>query len=135
MTMNLMAGTIKFDRPIDVKKHYISLGGFSVTLKNFSEPIEFDFESFEGAKDADDPSLLQFLLRGLDIDCFPESIELLTHVNDIESFEEFFVYTGESSEDEEIIPVAINELSISFNAGDNDRDFGKKFIEQIPIKY
>jgi len=135
MTQNMMTGRIKFDRPIDSKKHYISLGGFAVSLKAFEEPIGFDFESYEGGIDTEDPTILNFVLRGLDIAAFPDSKYLLTHLDDIEAFKEFFIYLGEEGEEEEIIPLYVKELGISFNAGANKRDFSTSFCERIPLSF
>lgn len=137
MTNNMMVGRLVFDRTIDSNKHYISLGGFEVKVKGLEQPVGFDFESFEGSivKDGKgkNSNLLDFVLKGLDFDSFPESKVLLPNLENIECFTEFFVYTGEDEEDDIIIPLYVEALNISLNAGKNERDFDDHFCERINV--
>lgn len=137
MTNNMTAGRLVFDRPIDSNKHYISPGGFEVKVKGLEQPVGFDFELFEGSIVKDDngnnSNMLDFVLRGLDFDSFPDSKVLLSNLENIESFTEFFVYTGEDEEDDIIIPLYVEALNMSLNAGDNERDFDNHFCERINV--
>ena len=132
-----MSATIKFDRPI-TPEHFISVGGFSVRIKGFEEPIVFDFESQEAGKAFEDDSVWEVWLRGLDFEYIESSNDfdlaseedyytlLSNHLNEISSFHEFYVYTGEYG-DAEIIPLAVTELSIDFDG--NLRNFDQEFLE------
>lgn len=103
-----MYGLIKFDRPIVRDMHIISIGGFEMTFDN-GKTVRFDFLSFNGHIESDDPSVLNFELGGLDADAFPESEFLKTFVGRVAAIEEFYVYTGEA-EDPEINPVELKAL-------------------------
>lgn len=103
-----MYGLIKFDRPIVRDMHIISVGGFEMAFDN-GKTVRFDFLSFNGHIESDDPGVLNFELGGLDVDAFPDSEFLKTFAGRVTAIEEFYIYTGEA-EDPEINPVELKAL-------------------------
>ena len=103
-----MYGLIKFDRPIIRGTHIISIGGFEMTFNN-GKTVQFDFLSFNGHIESDDPCVLNFELGGLDVDAFPDSEFLKTFTGKVTAIKEFYVYTGETG-DPEINPVELKAL-------------------------
>lgn len=96
---------IRFDRPIEKDKHYISPGGFEVELGS-GEVVNFDFFMFYGCIDKNDPTILNIEQSELDLDSFPEAKALIGHIEDVVSIRECYVYTGEWG-DPAIYPVDI----------------------------
>ena len=93
--------TLVMDRPIIRNVHYISPGGYNITLSD-GKSIEFDFLESIGQVRNNDPKCIDFELRHLDTDCFPGSmiIDNIGTLNKIADIEEVFVYTGEKGEPE-----------------------------------
>ena len=135
MTKDLMTGTIKFDRPFDMKKHKVRPYILCVKLKGMKEAISFDFEEYETEIDKDNENLLHFSMSVLDFCNYPESKYLLTHLDNIESFQRFFILIEDENGMEEIVPLNIESLCISFNDNKNVRAFNKHFVEQIPLDF
>lgn len=116
---------ILMDRKIDPDVHYIMSGGYVLTSKGNN--VTFDFTVSYGYVQ-DNPSEILFHSYDLDIDCFPESAQLLTKefIESTEKIEECYIYTGE--EDEEIIkPIKILEWSFCF--GDKDIELAPDILE------
>lgn len=103
-----MCGVIEFDRPIDKEKDYISVGGFEMTMQGHN--INFDFEESYGTIDKSNGCLYEFELKNPDYDTF-EDLSSITEemLSNVESIEEFLIYTGEDGESD-IKPVCIKEL-------------------------
>ncbi len=128
ITFRLYA-SIKFDRPIDKEKHYISPGGYTMTFRD--RTFRFDFEGYEGYIDEEDKSILHFKQINPDYDVFGESdYEGVLGLNEITSddlknltaIDEFFIYTGESDE-AEINPVKFLEFAFEdFGTASEVRD-------------
>lgn len=87
------------DRPIDKNIHYISPGGYKVTLKDAST-IAFDFCDSEGYIDELDPSIITFELHTEDFDAFPDMTKLLANYDKIKSLSECYIHTGEYDDPE-----------------------------------
>lgn len=122
-----MRATIKFDREIDVKKHNISPGGYEVVLNN-GKTVAFDFVGYVAHVDENDKTLLHCMMHELDVDAFPEAKILETYGGYIDSFEEFYVYTGEDG-DAEIEPWIL--VSGFLHNGDNIIPFGHRALGRI----
>ena len=100
---------IRFDRPIEKGKHYISPGGYEMVFNG--KTIEFDFVEYYGTIDEKDPTLFHILQRYPDYDAFPDINKLTKEdLGLLENIKEFFVYTGEY-DDSEINPVKIEDLA------------------------
>ena len=106
-----MNSIVKFDRPIN-DKHYIVPGGYEIETSD-GKTLGFDFERFDAFIDDEDPCVLHFEQQKLDILTFPQAAHLEEALLKLKRFSEFFVYTGEPNEDEEIRPVKV--LDISFD--------------------
>ena len=104
-----MYSVVEFDRPIEGDKHYISLGGFEMTMKGKS--VQFDFEEYRGSINKENPRILETEHKNPDYSCFKD-LDIITSdmLHNVEKIEEFFVYTGENDEPE-INPVRIKELA------------------------
>lgn len=108
---------LKMDRRIDVEKHYISLGGFEVTLKD-GITIPFDFLTQYDYIDPEDASVLIAEMADEDLHTFPDMLELFRRAQDIVSFSEFYVYTASEDTDyEEINPIKVLEFIIEDSSG------------------
>ena len=99
--------TLKMDRPIDKNKHYISPGGYEVTLKD-SSTIAFDFCDSEGYIDELDPSIITFDLHADDYDAFSDMTTLLDRYREIKSLSECYIHTGEHNDPEINVERIIN---------------------------
>lgn len=117
-----MYAKIKFDREIDVEKHYISLGGYEMTFVDDHglnpKTSGFDFFTFTGTIDEEDPTVLHCDMYELDVDTFPRASFLEHFSGNITKINEFYIYTGED-DDPEINPVELLSLRL-VNADNND---------------
>lgn len=106
-----LSQSIKFNRPIDKNKDYISPGGYAFKTKNQDGEevlIEFDFDESEGGVSDQDPTIADFTQKNPSYSAFP-CLETLTEdmLRNITKCEDYFIYTGEDDEDDRLIPVAI----------------------------
>jgi hypothetical protein len=99
-----MTADILFDREI-TDAHYISPGGYEI-VDNNDNTVQFDFETYYGFIDNLNRNVLHIKVCNLDLDSFPNAINLESSVKNINKFVEFFIYTGEDC-DPEINPVQI----------------------------
>lgn len=102
--------SVKFDRPVDKDKHYISPGGYEVKTSG-GETINFDFEHGFGAVRMDDPTIMDFEFRDADTFTFPAMEKLLQVLPEVTQMTECYIYTGEQDEPE-INVAKILEFSI-----------------------
>ena len=70
----ILNARFKFNRPINKETDCISVGGFSVT--SGGEQYRFDFETYHGYVDKEDPTVVRYECRNLDTETFPDSIDL-----------------------------------------------------------
>lgn len=119
-----MVMDIKFDRPINPDRHYISPGGYIIKCKDKS--YSFDFMDFEGNVDKDDPTILHAEVYHLDRDCSNDMSKF--NSKKIENIEEFTIYTGEY-DDSEIFPLEILSLTIEQHLTVTNVD--KKLLKSI----
>jgi hypothetical protein len=123
-----MYATIRFDREIDKEKHYIVPGGYEMTFDN-GVTTAFDFMDYCGCIDANDRTVLYCEMRNLDIQSVEESEFLKHYVGSIIAINDFYIYTGESYE-EEINPVELLEL-VLYNNDDKIISIDKKLLGKI----
>lgn len=107
---------IKMDRPIDIDKHYISPGGYEVSLSN-GQSILFDFRTYEGNVDEHDSSILHCTLTNLDTDSFRNACDIFKFATHINKITECYVYTGDDDDEDAIINI---EKLLSFEIIDTD---------------
>lgn len=108
-----MLFTAEFDRAVDSEKHYLSPGGYEVTVKDHDN-IPFDFVYHVGSVNNKNDHLVDFAVNCLD-DAYETDKEYLeNHILDITGFTEFFIFTGEY-DDPEINFVGIKNLTIETN--------------------
>lgn len=100
---------VEMDREVDHKTHYISPGGYEITIGDSDVKRKFDFMTTYGTIMEDKKSIL-FELREFDYE-FSDSIDKfnLKELKDWK-FTEFFIFTGEY-DDPEINPVKISRLT------------------------
>ena len=99
---------LRFDRDIDLKKQYISPGGFCFVAAG--KEFEFDFKESVKEVSDEDPRVLHCEMCYLDKNAFPDSAGFDAVCDQIEELKEFFVFTGEFNEPE-IHPVKILNLT------------------------
>lgn len=102
-----MVMDIKFDRPIDTDKHYLSPGGYGFKCKG--KIYSFDFLDYVGNVDTEDPTVLHAEVYHLD-KSYSDDLSMFNSEK-IEEIEEFNIYTGEY-DDPEIMPLKILSLTI-----------------------
>lgn len=100
-----MFAKIRFDRKIDLNRHYISPGGYEMTAGG--KTYQFDYMDYSGRVLPDRRDVLECEMHNLDTVSFPEAAGF--DPGQLEKINEFFVFTGE--EEEEIHPVELLELS------------------------
>lgn len=84
----------KFNRPINKETDCLSIGGFSVTAGG--EQYSFDFETYYGYVDKEDPTVVRYEGRNLDIETFPESKNLQDYaLENIETLDECSIDTDD----------------------------------------
>ena len=92
-----MYATIRFNRPIDIDKDYISPGGY--TIMSNGREYQFDFEDYEGRVDKDESDLLHIECRHPDAYSFADIANITEDtLAGIKEFTEFFIYIGEPSD-------------------------------------
>lgn len=119
--MNML---IKFDRPIDKEKHYISPGGY--IFKSSGKTYHFDFLTYEGTIDEKDPTVLHTDVYHLDED-YSNKLDDFDSA-ELEEIEEFFIYTGEEN-DPEIKPVSV--ISLIIEQGNIHTTVNKGILDKI----
>lgn len=119
-----MVMDIKFDRPINPDRHYISPGGY--TMKCKGQSYSFDFMDYESSVDKDDPTILHAEVYHLDKDYSTDLSKF--NSKKIESIEEFYIYTGEG-EDPEINPTEVLSLTLEQHLTVTNVD--KKLLKSI----
>jgi len=125
----LMSMTLTMDRPIDKDKHYISPGGYEFIVNGQS--VQFDFCDSIGYICYFNPCKIEFVVKNLDLDSFPNA-EILLRKENIEAIsriEEFFVYTGETDEPE-INVVSIDSVTFSCDNWNDDVEIPKSILEE-----
>ena len=121
-----MYAKILFDREIK-KEHYISPGGYEVITKD-ETTMQFDFCQFKGWISSDNSRILNCVFSDLDIDSFPESVNL--NPKEIMRISEFFVFTGEDDEPE-IHPVKL--LSLEFCMDDEEYEVSDVIVKTANV--
>jgi len=119
--------TLQMDREIDPNRHYIGIGGFEFRFRN-GVNIGFDFNS-SIANVQKNPTTIKFECDDLDCDSFPEAalLGMLLSDSEVDSIEEFYVYTGEK-EESEINPERI--LALSFDVDGRMIDIPGSIIQK-----
>ena len=112
------------DRPFVSDQHNISPGSYKIRFPG-NELVEFDFFSSERYENAESPNIVSWLVYDLDESysvcngkpCSDIDILKLLQKYGSESVEvvEFFVYTGEPNEDQEINVVRVCNWSIEID--------------------
>lgn len=107
MKLEKMSFDVKFDRPINKDRHYISPGGYNLNGKSF------DFCMFEGV--IVDPDTLRCYISDFDIEYAEDNgVDAVVPADIMGKFSEFYIYTGEY-DDEPINPVKIDNLQFCFD--------------------
>lgn len=104
-----MNAIVKFDRPIDPERHYISPGSYA--FKANGKSYQFDFMDSTCHVNTINPSILEINVKNADYESFPDTKEFLKNLDKITEIEEFFIFTGEDDEPE-IHPVKLISCSI-----------------------
>ena len=90
----ILNARFKFNRPINKESDCISVGGFAVTARG--EQYCFDFETYYGYVDKEDPTVIRYEGRNLDIETFPESKNLQDYaLENIETLDECSIDTDD----------------------------------------
>lgn len=106
-----MYADIKFNRPINAEKDYISPGGYEI--KTNGKTVQFDFEDYEGSVSKEDARILSSMQKNPDFASF-DDLKSLTEddLRNISEIVDFYVYTGEDDESD-LEPVEIINVSFS----------------------
>ena len=109
-----MYAAVEFDREIDPDKHYIIPGGYEAVFDD-GRSLQFDFEDYEGGRNAGNGFVFEWMQKNPDTDTFKdiEKFNYRDFAEHFERFEEFFVYTGEA-DDPEIVPVKALYVTLEF---------------------
>ena len=128
-----MLFTAEFDRAVDPEKHYLSPGGYGVTIKDH-DSILFDFIYHVGSVNDENDHLVDFIVSCLDDNFENDEDEeyLENHIQDITGFVEFFMFTGEY-DDPEINFVGIKNLTIEANLNSLDESDTDLFHTEIIV--
>lgn len=103
--------SVKFNRPYDSENMYVSPGGYCVNGKEFDFINTYcDYE--------DGCNVVDFEVAGFDFEYAVENNGVPTMEDFVKNnWSEFFIYTGELGEDEEVNPISVENLKISFSNG------------------
>lgn len=109
-----MVAGLEFDRPVNLKKHYISPGGYEV--ESNGELIGFDFFESSITEAKGSPSHIEYVGRLLDTDTFPDARKLDKKfwIKGDWKFTEFYVYVGEPDEPE-IHLKGVSSITLGFD--------------------
>ena len=124
-----MYSSVKFDRKIDLERHYFSPGGYNMTFNG--KEFCFDFTNSWRSVDGEDPTVMHFEQECVDMGYCPEAASLTSEdVRKLEEITEFYIYAnGDGCP--EIHPVKLLALSFEFNDGEvvdcTDMDAVKNF--------
>lgn len=91
--------SVKFDRPVDEDKHFISPGGYEVKTSS-GMTIGFDFGETIGNIRKDDPTIVDFELRYEDKESFSDMEKLLHSLPEVTQLTECYIFTGEHDDPE-----------------------------------
>ena len=126
--------TIRFNRPVDRERDYISPGGYELVMNG--KTCHFDMLDSYMFVDEENPCLLYVEQRNPDYAEF-ECLKEMTFedLSKPEKIEEFYIYTdteGEGSEDDFLTPVEITELC--FDAWDDNKVHEFDWQELMPYR-
>lgn len=75
--------SVKFDRPVDPKKHFVAPGSCEVKMleeDGIERIVSFDFESYEGGVDPDDPCIVHCEQKNPDFTTFKDMETITEHM-------------------------------------------------------
>ena len=113
-----MYQTIRFNRPIDEDKDYISAGGYEIVVQDNDgndKTIQFDFYDFEGSIDEENPCVLNVMQKDPDYETFPDLVILTREMlENIIQVNEWYIGLDYDDEGEELIPEEITDVCFVF---------------------
>jgi hypothetical protein len=107
--------TVRFDRSFNISEYYPSPGGYEAVLNNGNR-IRFDFLDTAGYRV--EPEKIRLVAYTPDRE-YSESVLTKELVEDINVFEEIFIYAGESEDSP--VPLEIEDMEFFFNDGSSRR--------------
>ena len=118
---------IRFNRNIKRESDYISPGSYELLFSD-GKAIRFDFNESYGYICKDNSAIVEFYLRSLDTDSFPDSAMLADRLSKLsaKSITEIFVYIGEESPDLQV--ASLEEMSFIGRTRKGD-DFEVNLLE------
>lgn len=119
--------SVKFNRPIDKDKDFISPGGYELKMKDedgTEKSIAFDFDDYEGGVDDNDPKVINCMQKNPDYSEFPELNTVTEYMlHNVTEVVEWFIYTGEPGETENpLVPVEVIEAEFEIINDSTRRD-------------
>lgn len=130
--------SIRFNRPVDKDRDYISPGGYEVTMQcedGTEKSVQFDFEESQGGVSGKDPCVVEMMQKNPDLEAFEDLLTVTEYMlRHITSVEEWYIYTGEPDEQEggPLIPVEIINPEIELISDYNAKGFDPE-TSRIPI--
>lgn len=118
--------SVRFNRPIDKEKDFISPGGYGISVKDEAgneRYVEFDFEDYEGNIDRKDSTIVHCMQKNPDYDSFDDLDILNEHMlKNITTVDEWFIFTGEPGDTKNgevpLMPVEILNPEFEIIIGD-----------------
>lgn len=104
-----MYADVKFNRPVDIKKDWVSPESYTMTMNGTS--LNFDFYEYSGYVDSDDKTIIHMRCKNPDI--MFEDLNKITRksLNNVEKIEEFNLEIVSDDTDMELKPVTIEKLA------------------------
>lgn len=133
-----MYQTIRFNRPIDEDKDYISAGGYEIVVQDNDgndKTIQFDFYDFEGSIDEENPCVFNVMQKDPDYETFPD-LDILTKemLENIIQVNEWYIGLDYDDEGEELIPEEITDVCFVFPYDDREEIYmDEALCESIEI--
>ena len=102
---------VKFNRPIDEDKEYVTAGGFEMVMNG--KAIGFDFEEQEMYIDTHNPCIVTFALRKPLFSEFEEFNDItINDLENIKAINECYIFTGEPGESD-LKALSIEDITVN----------------------
>lgn len=133
--LKAMTASIKFNKPINKDKIFISPGSYEFVAGN--KHVRFDFEDFSGTISKDDPTILEIYHKNPDFDSFPEAENINPDImKNVTAIEEFYINLCPNKDniDADLKPVNLIDCSL-YDTDDNEYVINPSVLDKARVTY
>lgn len=133
--LKAMTASVKFNKPINKDKIFISPGSYEFIAGD--KRMRFDFEDFSGTISKDDPTIVEIYHRHPDFGSFPEAESIDPDaMKNVTAIEEFYINLcpNGSDIDTDLRPVGLTDCSL-YDTDDNEYVIDPSVLSKARMTY